>query len=86
MEEFKQKKNELQASAYSLWTEALKQKGKIITSEPLEIKISVQGGLGTSEEHEFLLSNYNADSVGWGSPFLLVPEATSLDQETRDLQ
>lgn len=85
MEEFKQKKNELQASAYSLWTEALKQKGKIITSEPLEIKISVQGGVGTSEEHEFLLSNYNADSVGWGSPFLLVPEATSLDQETRDL-
>lgn len=85
MEEFKQKKSELQSSAYSLWSEALKQKGKTAPSEPLDIKISVQGGVGTSEEHEFLLSNYNADSVGWGSPFLLVPEATSLDQETRDL-
>lgn len=85
MEEFKQKKNELQDSAFSLWKSALEQKGKTATSEPLEIKISVQGGVGTSEEHDFLLSNYNADSVGWGSPFLLVPEATSLDQETRNL-
>ena len=85
MEEFKQKKNELQTSAFTLWKSALELKGKTTTSEPLEIKISVQGGVGTSEEHDFLLSNYNADSVGWGSPFLLVPEATSLDQETRNL-
>ena len=85
MEEFKQKKNELQTSAFTLWKSALEQKGKMTTSEPLEIKISVQGGVGTSEEHEFLLTNYNADSVGWGSPFLLVPEATSMDLETRNL-
>ena len=85
MEEFKQKKNELQTSAFTLWKSALELKGKMTTSEPLEIKISVQGGVGTSEEHEFLLTTYNADSVGWGSPFLLVPEATSLDQETRNL-
>lgn len=85
MEEFKQKKNELQASAFSLWKSALEQKGKMTTSEPLETRISVQGGVGTSEEHEFLLTTYNADSVGWGSPFLLVPEATSVDQDTRNL-
>lgn len=85
MEEFKQKKNELQASAFALWKSALEQKGKMTTSEPLETRITVQGGVGTSEEHEFLLTTYNADSVGWGSPFLLVPEATSVDQETRNL-
>lgn len=85
MEEFKQKKNELQASAFVLWKSALEQKRKMTTSEPLETRISVQGGVGTSEEHEFLLTKYNADSVGWGSPFLLVPEATSVDQETRNL-
>lgn len=85
MEEFKQKKNELQASAFALWKSALEQKGKMTTSEPLETRISVQGGVGTSEEHEFLLTTYNADSVGWGSPFLLVPEATSVDQEIRNL-
>jgi hypothetical protein len=64
---------------------ALEQKGKHVISEPLEMKITVQGGVGTSEEHEFLLENYQVDSVGWGSPFLLVPEATSVDTETRNL-
>ncbi|MBV8327308.1 hypothetical protein [Chryseobacterium sp.] len=85
MEEFKQKKNELIRSAHSLMISALEQKGKNLVSQPLEMKITVQGGVGTSEEHEFLLSNYEVDSVGWGSPFLLVPEATSVDTETRNL-
>jgi hypothetical protein len=85
MEEFKQRKNELIESAYSLMIKALEQKGKKMVSEPLEMKITVQGGVGTSEEHDFLLKTYNVDSVGWGSPFLLVPEATSVDHETREL-
>ncbi len=85
MEEFKQKKSELIDSAYSLMISALEQKGKFVPSEPLEMKITVQGGVGTSEEHDFLLKNYLVDSVGWGSPFLLVPEATSVDAETRNL-
>ncbi|MGN7707704.1 hypothetical protein [Chryseobacterium sp. 22543] len=85
MEEFKQKKNDLIQSAHTLMTAALEQKGKPLVSEPLEMKITVQGGVGTSEEHEFLLVHYKVDSVGWGSPFLLVPEATSVDTETRNL-
>lgn len=85
MEEFKQKKQELIHSAHSLMIAALKQKGKYLISEPLEMKITVQGGVGTAEEHEFLLEHYQVDSVGWGSPFLLVPEATSVDNETRKL-
>ncbi len=85
MEEFKQKKNELIQSAHVLMAAALGQKGKPAVSEPLEMKITVQGGVGTSEEHDFLLTNYHVDSVGWGSPFLLVPEATSVDAETRNL-
>lgn len=85
MEEFRQKKNELIQSAYTLMNSALEQKGKTVLSKPLEMKITVQGGVGTSEEHDFLLNTYNVDSVGWGSPFLLVPEATSVDTETRNL-
>ncbi|WP_106915640.1 hypothetical protein [Chryseobacterium aurantiacum] len=85
MEEFKQKKNELIQSAHALMTNALEQKGKHLVSKPLEMKITVQGGVGTSEEHDFLLATYDVDSVGWGSPFLLVPEATSVDTETRSL-
>ena len=85
MEEFKQKKKELIASAHDLMVKALTQKELHCPPEPLEMKITVQGGVGTAEEHEFLLENYQLDSVGWGSPFLLVPEATSVDKETRQL-
>ncbi|WES98944.1 hypothetical protein P2W68_04855 [Chryseobacterium arthrosphaerae] len=85
MEEFRQKKNDLIQSAHTLMMTALEQKGKPVVTEPLEMKITVQGGVGTSEEHDFLLQHYDVDSVGWGSPFLLVPEATSVDTETRNL-
>ncbi|MBK1896645.1 hypothetical protein [Chryseobacterium paridis] len=85
IEEFKQKKNELIQSAHVLMITALEQKGRYAVTQPLEMKITVQGGVGTAEEHEFLLDNYNVDSVGWGSPFLLVPEATSVDPATRKL-
>ncbi|MBD0726398.1 hypothetical protein B6A10_14555 [Flavobacterium sp. L1I52] len=85
LEEFKQKKTQLIESAHELMIKALEQKGKRIPDKPLELKITVQGGVGTSEEHDFLLNYYQVDSVGWGSPFLLVPEATSVDQNTRDL-
>lgn len=85
VEEFRNQKNELEQSAFSLFTKALEAKDKTIPATAPEIKITVQGGVGTAEEHQFLLSHYQVDSVGWGSPFLLVPEATSVDQQTRSL-
>ncbi|WPO79679.1 hypothetical protein [Flavobacterium sp. KACC 22761] len=85
LEEFKQKKEQLVQSAHDLMIKALEAKNQYFPNKPLELKITVQGGVGTAEEHEFLLNNYHVDSVGWGSPFLLVPEATSVDQETRNL-
>jgi hypothetical protein len=66
-------------------TKALAQKEMHVPEKPLDLKITVQGGVGTSEEHEFLLDHYKVDSVGWGTPFLLVPEATSVDKATREL-
>lgn len=47
--------------------------------------ITVQGGIGTSGEAMRLLKDFDCDSTGWGSPFLLVPEATCVDQETVNL-
>lgn len=85
LEEFSRRKEELITSAFSLMNKALEQKGKSGMMQSPEMKITVQGGVGTAEEHDFLLSHYGIDSVGWGSPFLLVPEATSVDQETRNL-
>ena len=85
MEEFKQKKDQLIQSAHDLMVKALGQKEMPAPEKPLELKITVQGGVGTAEEHDFLLDYYAVDSVGWGSPFLLVSEATSVDDETRNL-
>jgi len=48
-------------------------------------KIVAQGGIGTAEEHEFIISYYQLDGAGWGSPFLLVPEATNVDDPTLKL-
>lgn len=85
LEEFKQKKEQLVQSAHDLMIKALQLKNQVFPETPLELKITVQGGVGTAEEHEFLLDEYKVDSIGWGTPFLLVPEATSVDQETRNL-
>ncbi|MDP3312238.1 hypothetical protein [Lutibacter sp.] len=83
LEEFKIHKSILVAEIHNILIEALKNKGKHVPNNPLNLNITVQGGVGTSEEHEFLMDNYNIDSVGWGSPFLLVPEVTTVDSRTR---
>src|SRR5690606_10814624 len=66
-------------------TKALEEKGCFVPTSPMPTRITVQGGVGTNDEHNFLLEHYDADAVGWGSPFLLVPEATATDKETRGL-
>lgn len=85
LEEFKQKKEELMQSAHELLSKALQIKGKPFPEKPMPLKITAQGGVGTAQEHSFLLEHYQLDSIGWGSPFLLVPEATSVDSATREL-
>ncbi|GAB4042290.1 hypothetical protein [Spirosoma litoris] len=82
LEEFKQKKTELVDSLFSLYTNALQQKGKQVFTEPHPIKLTVQGGIGTYEEDQFFHQYYGAESTGWGTPFLLVPEATTVDDDT----
>ncbi|MBP5246353.1 MAG: hypothetical protein J6Z31_00620 [Fibrobacter sp.] len=48
-------------------------------------KWTAQGGIGNFGEMERLLVNFGMDRCGIGSPFLLVPEATLVDPETRAL-
>lgn len=82
LEEFKNKRNELTASLFDLYKPALLSKGKKVFEKPHPIKITVQGGIGTYEEDHFLHSYYEVDSTGWGTPFLLCPEATTVDDAT----
>lgn len=80
--EFKEKRQELLESIQSVLNQELENQNKIIPEKSLSFQITAQGGVGTLEEHNFLLDHYELDSVGWGSPFLLVPEATTVDDKT----
>lgn len=82
LEEFKANRQFLAGTQFEMMKQALAAKGKVCPEMPPELRISAQGGVGTAEEHEFLRNHYEIDSVGWGTPFLLVPEAVNMDQPT----
>jgi hypothetical protein len=81
--EFRDRRQELIDEIYSVCKPALEANDKTIPIETLAIKITAQGGVATAEEHNFLIKHYKLDTVGWGTPFLLVPEATNVDPATR---
>ena len=85
LEEFRDKKNLLIQEIHEILIQALKNKNCSYPEAPLKLKITAQGGVGTAEEHQFLLDYYQLDSIGWGTPFLLVPEVTNVDEHTRKL-
>lgn len=82
LEEFRQKRTELAGELLEICNNANVAKGNSrFTTQPA-LKITVQGGIGTANEDEFLREYYELDGTGWGSPFLLVPEATNVDYDT----
>ncbi len=85
LEEFKIKRQELFDSLFEIYKDANVKKGKQHVSVPPEILFSVQGGIGTHEEAQLMHNHYQINSTGWGTPFLLVPEATTVDEHTMKL-
>lgn len=83
--EFSSNRSGLQAELFGIYAQALQTKNKTVPTTAPEMKLTAQGGIGTAEEHNYLMQRYQLDSIGWGSPFLLVPEAASVDEETIDL-
>jgi len=84
LEEFKNNRKELIQTVNDILVPALSAKNRVLPKQLLALKITAQGGVGTDEEHNFLMDHYEIDSVGWGTPFLLVPEATTVDDATLD--
>jgi hypothetical protein len=82
--EFRDKREELVDTVHQIFSKALADKNRPVPASPLPLKLTAQGGVGTAEEHQFLLDHYKVDSVGWGSPFLLVPEAVAIDAPTME--
>ena len=84
LEEFKEKRTALQEELFNTYKISLADQNLNIPNLPA-MSITVQGGVGTAEEHNFLIKHYSVDAVGWGTPFLLVPEAVSIDEATMNL-
>ncbi|MBK7382343.1 MAG: hypothetical protein IPI81_03255 [Flavobacteriales bacterium] len=82
LEEFKKEREAMAVEVAELCNKALTESGHSAFPVPPGIRITVQGGIGTVQEDRFLRTFYEMDGTGWGSPFLLVPEATNVDDKT----
>jgi hypothetical protein len=82
LEEFKSNKETLKETLYALLLKSSKAELYHPTDSPPPALITFQGGIGSYEEDQILLNKYQVDRTGWGTPFLLVPEATTVDNDT----
>jgi hypothetical protein len=85
LKEFNENRADLSSTLFEIYAPALETTERIVPETAPEILLTVQGGVGTSTEHNFLLDHDHVDSIGWGSPFLLVPEAVSIDHDSLNL-
>ncbi len=87
LQEIKDKRDQLAVEFQPLVQKYYENKGlkypeQALNSRPL---VTVQGGIGTHGEVLRLTEDFGMDLTGWASPFLLVPEATCVDDTTREL-
>lgn len=81
LEEFKSNRLGLVRKLHGIYVQTLAGKGMAAPSEPFDVRITAQGGIGTASENQSLLQYYQVDGTGWGTPFLLVPEVANVDDE-----
>ncbi|MCK4461257.1 MAG: hypothetical protein KAW46_05605 [candidate division Zixibacteria bacterium] len=79
LDEFRRHKTELIDDHHEIYNRALAAMERLQVQSPHEVRITVQGGIGTADENRFLLQHFRVEGTGWGTPFLLVPEVTNVD-------
>lgn len=82
LEEFREQRAVMADELFGACNASLAGSGRPVFATMPEQRITVQGGIGTAAEDRFLREHYGMDGTGWGSPFLLVPEATNVDPAT----
>lgn len=86
LKEFNEKRDQLMDELQPMITSFYEKMGWTYVKPGDDVgEVTVQGGIGTLAETRRLASEYGIRRTGWGSPFLLVPEATSVDAPTLDL-
>jgi hypothetical protein len=87
LKEFRDKRDQLKAECLPLVQDFYETMGWHYPEHAVhELPIvTVQGGIGTNGEDTRLREQFGMDRTGWATPFLLVPEATCVDDATREL-
>lgn len=80
LEEFVRRREELSEKLFKTCQKACPER----YAKMPETRLTAQGGVNTMEEHSMLMNQFKLDGVGWGSPFLLVKEVTTMDDGTRE--
>jgi len=85
VDEFRRERHRLREEFGKMVKTAYQKKGLEWSdaAESHEAAVVVQGGLGNAAEQRRMIEDFGMDATGWGSPFLLVPEATPIDDKTR---
>ena len=83
LDEFRQHRRDLVEQLHATYAKTMAARGAPLGAEPYPVRITAQGGIGTAAEDAMLREHYGVDGTGWGTPFLLVPEVTNLDDEHR---
>lgn len=78
-----QMRDQREALQAELWETYLGARPEMAGRSPYPLRIGAQGGIGNADEQALLCEHFGVDSVGWGTPFLFVPEVTRVDDETR---
>lgn len=81
LHEFRERRGELLGTVLKTYNRARTAKGCEPVKDPPPAQVTVQGGVGTPEEHVLLMEHYGADAVGWATPFLLAPDVVCIDDE-----
>ena len=81
LEEFASKRVALGDQLRGIWADSMQEMGRAVPEAKMDFRVTVQGGIGTSEETRLLEEKYQVDGTGWGSPFLLVPEVVNIPQD-----
>jgi len=78
LSEFAERREELAELLHEIWAGAMVELGRAIPENKMDVRVTVQGGIGTSAENRLLEEKYRVDGAGWGSPFLLVPDVVNI--------
>ncbi len=85
LQEFKENIDELSKELIETANAVLRSRGRQSYDVDQKVLVSVQGGIGTHAEAAFMMRYYPVHATGLATPFLLVPEATTVDKDSLEI-